>query len=114
MFKVADWPPGARSLTTSLQDTGKSRADLWQFATDLALEKAINETNLVCKDPERKKLNLDPNNEADKCEIKLNKPIPFRWGRIDCVPNESEGYLLSILICIEIFLTPVTTPIIVV
>ena len=94
MFKVADWPPGARSLTTSLQDTGKSRADLWQFATDLALEKAINETNLVCKDPERKKLNLDPDNKADKCEIKLNKPIPFRWGRIDCVPNESEGYLL--------------------
>ena len=79
-------------MPASLQDSGKSRADLWQLATDVALEKVINETNVLCKNSDRYKLHLDPDNEADKCEIKLNKPIPFKWGRIDCVPNAFEGY----------------------
>jgi len=93
MFTVPNWPPGARSLTTSLKETGKSRADLWQFAANVALEKVINETNtLVCIDSEKYILNLDPNNEADKCEINLSRPVPFRWGRIDCIPEESKKW----------------------
>lgn len=70
-----------------------SRADLWQFAANVALEKVINETNtLVCIDSEKYILNLDPNNEADKCEINLSRPVPFRWGRIDCIPEESKKW----------------------
>ena len=32
------WPPGARELSSSLQKTGKSRADLWQLAANTGLE----------------------------------------------------------------------------
>ena len=91
IFTVPNWPPGAGVLTTSLKESGKSRADLWQFAGNVALEKAINRTNTaICNDLQsRKGLQLSPSDDADKCEIKLNRPIPFRSGRIDCVPDES-------------------------
>ena len=73
-----------------------SRADLWQFAANVALEKVINETNtIVCSNSSvssRHILSLDPNNEADKCEINLSRPVPFRWGRIDCIPEESKKW----------------------
>ena len=73
-----------------------SRADLWQFAANVALEKVINETNtIVCSDSSvssRWLLSLDTNNEADKCEINLSRPVPFRWGRIDCIPEESKKW----------------------
>ena len=32
IYTLTDWPPGARKLSTSLKESGKSRADLWQFA----------------------------------------------------------------------------------
>ena len=51
IFTVPNWPPGAGILTTSLKESGKSRADLWQFAGNVALEKAINQTNTaICND----------------------------------------------------------------
>ena len=83
---------GARNLPISLKDSGKSRADLWQFAGNIALERAINDTNRNCYlgvnsevgNPERQ---LGAIEGRDKCEIKLNKPIPFRSGRKDCIPT---------------------------
>jgi len=89
IFTVPNWPPGAGVLTTSLKESGKSRADLWQFAGYIALEHAINRTNTgICMGDEFQ-VQLNPSNDADKCEIKLNRPVPFRSGRIDCVPDES-------------------------
>lgn len=26
------------------------------------------------------------------CQIKLNRPLPFKWGRTDCIPDESEKW----------------------
>ena len=37
-------------METSLKNSGKSRADLWQFAGNVALEFAINVTNSNCDD----------------------------------------------------------------
>lgn len=89
IFTVPNWPPGAGVLTTSLKESGKSRADLWQFAGNIALESAINRTNTgVCMGNEFE-VQLNPSDDADKCEIKLNRPVPFRSGRIDCIPDES-------------------------
>ena len=28
----------------------------------------------------------------DGCQIKLNRPLPFKWGRTDCIPDESEKW----------------------
>ena len=44
IYTNATWPPGALSLPESLKESGKSRADLWQFAGNIALEMAINIT----------------------------------------------------------------------
>ena len=27
-----------------------------------------------------------------ECEIKSNRQIPFRWGRADCIPDESSKW----------------------
>ena len=49
IYTVADWPPGAPVLPVSLKESGKSRADLWQFAGNVGLENAIEKTNDNCR-----------------------------------------------------------------
>ena len=35
----------------SLKESGKSRADLWQFAANTAIDIAVADANLACDDP---------------------------------------------------------------
>ena len=49
IYTVTDWPPGAPVLPVSLKESGKSRADLWQFAGNVGLENAISNTNANCR-----------------------------------------------------------------
>ena len=44
----SNWPPGTRVLDVSLKNSGKSRADLWAFAANVALEKAFERSNFAC------------------------------------------------------------------
>ena len=46
--KESNWPPGSRVLDVSLKNSGKSRADLWAFAANVALEKAFERSNFAC------------------------------------------------------------------
>ena len=48
IYTLADWPPGAKGLPTSLKESGKSRSDLWQFAALVALERTIERANRAC------------------------------------------------------------------
>ena len=43
-----NWPPSTRVLKTSLKNSGKSRADLWAFAANVALEKTFERSNFAC------------------------------------------------------------------
>ena len=43
-----NWPPDTRILNTSLKNSGKSRADLWAFAANVALERMIERANFAC------------------------------------------------------------------
>ena len=43
-----NWPPNTRVLNTSLKNSGKSRADLWAFAANVALERMIERANFAC------------------------------------------------------------------
>ena len=45
IYTTIDWPLREASLTGSLQQLGKSRADLWQFAGLVALEKALGKSS---------------------------------------------------------------------
>ena len=95
IYTLTDWPPGSKLLTQSLFESGKSRADLWQFAGNIGLEQAINQTHTNCQ--HMHKLNsleshLAAIDGADKCTMKLHKRIPFRTGRVDCVPDEDKKW----------------------
>ena len=51
IYKSIDWPyttPINPDLTTSLHQSGKSRADLWQLAGLVALERTIERANRAC------------------------------------------------------------------
>ena len=98
IYTEADWPPGAPSLEKSLKASGKSRADLWQFAANVALERTIERSNHGCRYDyyQRQQVPLLENEGKGfeygvwKCKIKLNKPIKFQFGRKDCVPTNPD------------------------
>ena len=51
IYTTIDWPfikPINENLKISLYQSGKSRADLWQFAGLVALEQAIERANRAC------------------------------------------------------------------
>ena len=48
IYKNIDWPYVNPSLEVSLYQSGKSRADLWQFAALVALEEALERANRAC------------------------------------------------------------------
>ena len=96
IYTTVDWPFKEASLTASLQQLGKSRADLWQFAGLVALERALERANRACDLDKwaRQQVSLLEGREA--CEIKLRAPLKFWSGRADCEPAEGEpGYKAS-------------------
>merc|ERR1719402_2041940 len=52
IYTLTDWPPKSKALPESLRESGKSRADLWQFAANIALKTTINTTNTYCHMPQ--------------------------------------------------------------
>ena len=48
VFTNAEFPATAASLGTSLQQSGKSRADLWTFASAVAVEWGLDRNNNAC------------------------------------------------------------------
>lgn len=101
IYTNKDYPPGAPSLDKSLKSSGKSRADLWQFAANVALERTIERSNYGCRYDyfQRQQVPLLENEGKGfpfgvwKCKIKLQKPLKFKFGRKDClVTNPDRPY----------------------
>ena len=95
IYTLTDWPPGSKVLPVSLKESGKSRADLWQFAGNIALERAINITNANCHsgDPNGNlEYQLGAIEGIENCETKLDRYLPFRTGRVDCMPDEESKW----------------------
>ena len=101
IYKTTDFPPGAPNLDVSLFGSGKSRADLWQFATNVALESTLERSNFGCRHDyfQRQQVPLLENEGKGhafgvwKCKIKMNKPFKFQYGRADCkVDHPDEPY----------------------
>ena len=82
IYTRTDWPPGgARFLSKSLKNSGKSRADLWQFAGNIGLERAIGNTNKNGQNfrEHNAETNLCAQIGQENCIMTLKKPIPFRF-----------------------------------
>jgi len=102
LYTSNEWPATPRNLTVSLKESGKSRADFWQFAVNVALEKLIERSNYACKVDynQRQQIplleGLEKGFDMDygiwKCNIKLTKPFKFMYGRKDCIPSAENKY----------------------
>ena len=84
----AAWPPGVQALPTSLYKSGKSRADLWQLAANTALEIEIAKANYGCSHKVSYQQMVMALEGKEKCMWRLQKPVPFQYGRADCVRDE--------------------------
>merc|ERR1712151_795421 len=87
----------ASSKGRSLQQTGKSRADLWAFATLVAIEFTNGVDNVHCDNPHkdegsRKVVCLQDNDKLRGCKNKLPRDFVFQTGRRDCKTNLSPAY----------------------
>ena len=100
LYTTTDVPSSAPALTVSLQGSGKSRADFWQFAVNVALERTIERSNTACRydNKNRQQVSLLENDGKGlaygiwKCKIKLQKPFKFQTGRKDCIPDPDLKY----------------------
>ena len=95
--KNFNWPPGTESFECSLRNSGKSRADLWAFAGQVGLERAISFTNTNCKDEDptgNMEFQLGAIDGIDQCLIKIREReyLPFTYGRVDCIPDEDKKW----------------------
>jgi len=75
----------------SLKETGKSRADLWAFATIAAIDFTINVNNDACKGRNNRlgvlKTTCLQDSDPLGCEVSLPRPIVFKTGRRDCAAS---------------------------
>jgi len=87
IYKNTSWPSNSRALNTSLFDSGKSRADLWAFAGQVALELEIERANFACDKDYNTKQQVAVLEGREKCDIKLHRAFFFKTGRKDCISD---------------------------
>ena len=89
-----DYPENqAPSLSISLRDAGKSRADLWAFSAIAAVEFTTETNNKVCQGNFDHNPGISCNYKmlSDKpCHIDFPRPIKFQTGRKDCTEQILE------------------------
>eukprot|EP00927_Polykrikos_kofoidii_P075821 TRINITY_DN722_c0_g1_i3.p1 TRINITY_DN722_c0_g1~~TRINITY_DN722_c0_g1_i3.p1 ORF type:complete len:661 (-),score=112.24 TRINITY_DN722_c0_g1_i3:124-2106(-) len=78
-----------KTLSASLQSTGKSRSDLWAFAAMVGAEWGALQNNMACdetpgRDKEKYKHLYNSIGLGDICKMTQNTPPTFRTGRRDC------------------------------
>jgi len=91
LYRVPNWPPGAPELPQSLWSSGKSRADLWQLAANVGLEIEMARANYGCTHKVSHQQMLTALEGKENCFWRLHKPIPFQYGRADCVRDEKKA-----------------------
>jgi len=80
------FPGRSPPLPISLQQSGKSRADLWAFAALVAVEYSITLNNHVCDGPSKfAPEQCHPRVNMSDCKVELPRPFSFKTGRRDCV-----------------------------
>jgi len=91
IYTTLDWPFQNASMEVSLYQSGKSRADLWQLAGLVALERTVERSNRACDLDYHARQQVTLLESREKCEIKLRKPLKFKTGRSDCISEDPLG-----------------------
>ena len=87
-----DYPSRTPVLSVSLQESGKSRTDLWALAAMTAVEFGIETTNMRCSQ-ETNEYNSDGCSQRDDesdCEVEVERAFIFKSGRRDCTFEPSS------------------------
>ena len=75
------------ALKQSLRDSGKSRADLWAYASMVAAEFGTHKSNMACEN----KVRWNCVHESyPECMIKPTRSFNFESGRADCIEHDSK------------------------
>jgi len=92
IYKTIDWPFKSPTAAggVSLYQAGKSRADLWQLAGLVALERTIERANVACDQDYTARQQIRLLESREKCLIKLTKPLKFLTGRADCINTDGD------------------------
>ena len=92
LYTKTDWPftYSGPNYSETLKNTGKSRADLWAFASWVALERSVERANHACEHDHLNRQQIPLLEGRDKCDIKLHQVHKFRYGRKDCIPTDPE------------------------
>jgi len=92
IYTTIDWPFKEPRMTASLKQLGKSRADFWQFAGLVMLERALERANRACDLDKWGRQQVTLLEGRDACEFKLHAPLKFWTGRSDCVSLDADGH----------------------
>ena len=92
LYTRTNWPFTYNQTrpSLSLKNSGKSRADLWMFASWVALERAVERADHACDHDYFGRQQIPILEGRDKCHFKLDKPYKFRFGRRDCLPSDPD------------------------
>ena len=95
LYTETNYPWNAPDLSESLQASGKSRADLWAYASMVGVEFGIEMNNIACKnrtDPRVKQRTCvhDPN--VEECFVRPSRPFVFKSGRVDCTEFKQDAH----------------------
>merc|ERR1711892_908221 len=92
-----EYPSRTPALPISLQESGKSRADLWALAAMTAVEFGIATTNMKCRNEanDHNKDGCPQRDKEDDCEVEIERSFIFKSGRRDCTfdhPSKGRPY----------------------
>ena len=93
IYTDRSFPAKTPQLSLSLQQSGKSRADLWAFAAIVAVEYSLELHNMVCDNPTILQPDqCHPREGQPDCRLEMPRPIIFKTGRKDCMSTGSPSY----------------------
>merc|ERR1719266_1323480 len=96
IYTIANFPWGAPALTSSPQELGWSRADLWAFSSFMAVEFGVVVNNMKCDEGN------DVQNRGSSwfgcshhlgdpdCKVNIERSFQFQTGRSDCTEHDEE------------------------
>jgi len=93
VYTRADFPRRTPRMELSLQQSGKSRADLWAFAATVAVEQGIELNNAACESPAALHVwpyhQCHPREGMSDCKVSPPRSLSFKTGRRDCIATGS-------------------------
>ena len=98
VYTNPNFPSKAPALDKSMKEKGMSRADLWAFASLIALKIGVNNNNKACQGKlsgmkgQVERVTGHMRDDDPNCQIDWKAKMPvFKTGRKDCTPAPNAG-----------------------